>query len=40
MWCGDFLFHLLEGYLDFVYNNSKAQIIVLGIFGGLKRTFL
>ena len=32
MLCGEFLFHLLVGFLDFVYNkiNSIAQIIVFG----------
>ena len=34
MLCGEFLFHLLVGFLDFVYNNSIAQIIVFGRFGG------
>ena len=33
MLCGEFLFHLLVGFLDFVSNNSIAQIIVFGRFG-------
>ena len=33
MLCGEFLFHLLVGFLNFIYNNSIAQIIVLGRFG-------
>ena len=34
MLCGEFLFHLLVGFLDFVYKNTRAQIIVFGRFCG------
>ena len=34
MLCGDFLYHLFEGFFNFIYNNSIAQIIVLGRFSG------
>ena len=34
MLCGEFLFHLLVGFFNFIYNNGMAQIIVLEKFVG------